>query len=421
MKNPRRTPLVRNTIWTVLMAIGALPAAQAEASNQCPPVSLVKPNTSYSCSFPNMPLYNQLDPNLAFVNVPEATYQVELSEGLVGNIAGLQSGTPAWYFPQSWLPLGPAIGDPDSIGYTYSVTCGGTAEAMAYMAAIDSRSPSNVINPASWTASTFVDATQPGWEYSFPEPLLQTNVAGAAQMDLVGLKRLVNMFSLTNTVPAAGWYPSIGNSYWPYYLSFQPFANDFSQASYYTLTSWNAVEGYSNSASLSTSVLRGVINGGGTGVFHHTQWQVNITPVASPKPPCTVIMSPLGKPVGELCPPQPPPTYDAVTFTQVPESHYLALRGYTDYYDANENLTTSIIYNDPAFGLETTRAFYDVPAGTFDKSGSLPRVVTLPHGASNLVAWAFPGASSNTSTSIFALTNGQVIELSDEAYFIYVN
>jgi hypothetical protein len=376
------------------------------------PLKLAIPvaNSSYTCGFAQMPIYNQLDPNLAYVNVPDYVYTAEVNDG----IAVSSTGNPYY---KSWEPLGPAVGDPGSIGYTFSNTCGAVANAMAYEAALLYRSPSTKVVSGSWTDVDFVQAQKPAGQEAFPNPLYQTNHAGSMQMTLTGLQRLVNMFTKTNAmpVPGGGWFTQIGNSNWPWYLSFAPFVGDLQEvgggagATYETVTSWTAVPGNQPSVSITNQRIENIINAGGTGSLHHSTWTVHITNTKNG----------LGVPT------------QVVTFTNVPESHYVALQGYTLNTDANLKTTMSITYNDPAFGVQSTEPFVDLSSDWYTRTGVVGvRVVELPNNASDLIAWPVnqtfcPIFALNCTPhpalhSVWDLYDGEQIEFGDELYVVYV-
>jgi len=120
-----------------------------------------------ACAFNRLPYYNQLNPNLAFTNVPP-TYPAFSLDGVVGwsSIHGLWMMTLASggldRFYDSWLPYGPVPGDAGAIypQHWFSVLCGPTSQAMLLTAALAAKSPTTFVRPGSWT-SGFVNPSPP--------------------------------------------------------------------------------------------------------------------------------------------------------------------------------------------------------------------------------------------------------------------
>jgi hypothetical protein len=168
----------------------------------CTPPTSVSPGTSFTCGYPDMPLYNQIDPNLAYIKVPSATLALEMTHGTEINTTDNPDDIP---FYDTWLPWGPQKNDPGSIGHSYSITCGQTSMAMAYQTALQHRSVTE-INPGSWTDVYFEGAERPASQAPIATPLVQTNYPGAVQMHVTGLQRLVNTYVATKTDPTFGEY-----------------------------------------------------------------------------------------------------------------------------------------------------------------------------------------------------------------------
>jgi hypothetical protein len=159
--------------------------------------------------------------------------------------------------------------------------------------------------------------------------------------------------------------------------------------------------GSTTSISISNGVMQSLLNSGWTGIFHRTYWTVHLTPTA---------------------------TGDSVTFSKDNYSHYLALDAYTISSDSSGNLTQTITYNNPDEGIQDTRAFVDIPAGTFWRTVdvgivaiSVSRTIELPDGDGSLMAWPAPvSGGAPTLTSIWDLYDGEEIAMVNEISAIYV-
>jgi hypothetical protein len=166
-----------------------------------------------------MPLYSQINPNLAYVSVPEETYEHEahpVTGPMMWDEASkrwavvLHPGTPKQKlnpFYASWLPLGPDPKDPGTLGIFHTMLCGPTSESMALMAAIEAKSATTKIRPGSWVDVSFMKATRPDWQEALPSPLKQDSSTAAPdqlQMTAEEVQRVINMSILQKTDPNGG-------------------------------------------------------------------------------------------------------------------------------------------------------------------------------------------------------------------------
>jgi hypothetical protein len=352
----------------------------------CTPPASVAPGTSFTCGYPSMPLYSQIDPNLAYIQVPSDTLALEAADSTELTPAD----TP---FYDTWLPWGPQKGDPGSIGKNYSITCGQTAMAMAYQTALHHRSVSEIV-PGSWTDVHFEGAQPPAAQAPIATPLVKTNYPGAVQMDVTGLQRLVNMYHKTNTDPLQGVSQ--------HFLTFDWLVDDLSPPALSRV--WSAdpgMPGSTASTSIWNALMQSVLNNGWTAIFHRAYMTVHVTPTD----------------IG-----------DSVTFTKGTESHYLALDAYTISSDASGNVTQTITYNNPEEGIQDTYAFVDIFAGAYSRTvGSGPlaisvmRTIELPDKDGALMAWPDPVSSGYpTLTSVWDLYDGEKIAMVNQISAIYV-
>jgi hypothetical protein len=355
----------------------------------CTPPTSVAPGTSFTCGYPDMPLYNQIDPNLAHIQVPSDTLALEVTHNTEINIVDNPDDA-AFY--NTWLPWGPQKNDPGSIGKSYSITCGQTAMAMAYQAALHYRSVTE-INPGSWTDVYFEGAQRPATQAPIATPLVKTNYPGAVQMGVTGLQRLVNTYHKTNTDPLQGTAQ--------HFLSFDWLVDDLTPAALSAVWSTDsAMPGSTSSISIWNGLMQWLLDHGWTGIFHRAYYTVHVTPTV---------------------------TGDSVTFTKGDESHYLALDAYTISSDASGNVTQTITYNNPDEGIQDTHAFVDILAGTYSRTVggiitmSVTRTIELPDSDGALMAWPAPVSGGYpTLTSIWDLQDGEKIAMVNEMSAIYV-
>ena len=140
-----------------------------------------------SCTFEQMPIYSQTNPNLAYVNRPAWLYNLQpTSNPPQGDI-----------YSQSYLPLGPIPGDPGSIGYWLTALCGPTSGSMVLMAQLNGRSDDVLVK--GWTADAFIDGVPPADQpNAMPSPLVQDNhyspaiTNGSPLMSGADIQRIIN-------------------------------------------------------------------------------------------------------------------------------------------------------------------------------------------------------------------------------------
>lgn len=127
------------------------------------------------CYFTGMPLYNQINPNLAYVDIPLPMFNAEKKPAsgavqwdkeahhwAVVLTSGVKKVLDPFY--ASLLPYGPAAGDAGSIDHWFTALCGPTAGSMVIMAAIEAKGPNVKVKAGSWTEASFLDARKPDWE-----------------------------------------------------------------------------------------------------------------------------------------------------------------------------------------------------------------------------------------------------------------
>src|SRR5262245_53403962 len=153
------------------------------------------------CYFDDMPIYDQTNPNYAYVSVPDSTYcaekyPVHASDFADGKVCsrGIPRTLPRGVtddFYKSWLPWGPLIGDPGSVGSAGSATCAANSDAMIMHSAVNNKSSTTTLvsgtgDIQSWVQDVFLSATRPSEQEEWPNPLINylsnnskfTNVIG---------------------------------------------------------------------------------------------------------------------------------------------------------------------------------------------------------------------------------------------------
>src|SRR5262249_7582610 len=140
------------------------------------------------CYFHDMPIYDQTNPNYAYVSVPDSTYCAEkypvlasdfddgkvCSRGIPRNpTRGATDNT----FYKTWLPWGPVIGDPGSVGSAGSATCAANSIAMIMHSAVNNKSSTTTLvsgtgDIQSWVQDVFLSAVRPPDQEEWPNPLI---------------------------------------------------------------------------------------------------------------------------------------------------------------------------------------------------------------------------------------------------------
>ncbi len=172
-----------------------------------------------ACHFHRMPFYAQTNPNFAHVPLPKALYDADTKK-LTGPIVW-DDATHAYAleldpdtdktldpFYATWLPYGPVSDKDDGyIGYWYTAICSPSAQAMAVMAALATKSAGTKIKPGSWVEQSLVKAERPAEQPALPSPLLRDHTTLAPnqyQMTDVDIQRVVNFAVRQKTSPVAG-------------------------------------------------------------------------------------------------------------------------------------------------------------------------------------------------------------------------
>jgi hypothetical protein len=306
-----------------------------------------------------MPLYDQTNPNFAFVTVPSSTWSSEAQPTwqppLLQSSSEPSCGTtiiPDPYYT-SWLPVGPISGDPGALGcWWYTAICGPTAESMALMAVINGRG--SATSYTGWTQS-FVDASSPTDQVgSVPNPTFipsfSPSVSGTPnRLAMTGsdVQRVILMAIKQGTLPnAGGGMDAILST-----------ASDFTPA---------ATGSWGDANTISDATFSAAINSGSVIVFAIHEYTATITQVSG--------------------------TSDQVTFKFNGGGHILAVNG--------DQLGVLTIY-DPVYAVRETLTMESISTGTFPKQNGGTRTITPPESGLNTAAiWPDPNHPIQTPLDI---------------------
>jgi hypothetical protein len=176
-----------------------------------------------ACDFPEMPRYNQANPNFAFVDVPLSIYSAEQYK-VTGKLVWdkefkhyaveLKNGKLDPFYA-SWLPYGPLTGDDHSLNSQATAICGPTSTSMVLMAQLAAKSATTQVKPGSWTEVSFLQAKKPADQDPIPTPLQHDHntLNGSQQMTAAEIQRVVNVADLDKTDPTHGTYGGLMNAF----------------------------------------------------------------------------------------------------------------------------------------------------------------------------------------------------------------
>jgi hypothetical protein len=363
----------------LLLALLGIAGTAHAVAPQCTMSSNVK-----SCYVPNMPLFDQTNPNFATVPKGATGGPPQTPPTCVYN-GQVYTDT----YINSLLPDGPMTGDPGAIpcmGFV-DVLCGPTSAAMTHSAAIAGRSPTTVLR--GWTASTYYPGTAPLTSLQFtpvapgaggnPRPVMSlgdvnrvaqmtwlrgTGGGAASSLQASDFVTLVNPPSWinTSTVPVTLTNPPPGvtasavqqlierGGGW---LSYSPFPGlPPSEVQIQVAPAATAIHWNSPSAPPPDSQgLTGLVDEGYSLVIALEQSSVLVTPTA---------------------------TGDQLSFSGQTNGHIMAVNGYVQ---VNPN-TVYLSINDPWFAVREYITLPGITDGTYTQNGSTRQVSTgAPSGA----------------------------------------
>jgi hypothetical protein len=244
----------------VMVRPGGSPAPRTPISKQfAPPVRLGPAfacTGSDSCTFNQMPLYNQANPNFAWINSPgwrlPGTATWDASKGI---FLMLVDNTAPDRFYGSWMPFGPTPGEAGYIGYWFTALCGPTAESMVLMAALSAKHSYTQVIRGSWMDTSFIHPSIPlgqtvvpvtmspvpprpatgngpsealdasGQPLTFPAKLkIDHNTLAPNNQQMTGeeIQRVINMALLQGTDPAHGGSFGAIIDYWHHFQYVNP-------------------------------------------------------------------------------------------------------------------------------------------------------------------------------------------------------
>jgi len=176
---PEPVPITRSS---------STPIAYLSSSKASPVTTTGTVRMIQQCYFDDMPIYDQTNPNYAYVSVPDSTYCAEKNpvlESYFGDQGICDNGVPRVptslgpkkEFYKTWLPHGPVTGDPGSVGNSGSSTCAANSDAMVMHAVVDNMDSSTTLvqgtgDIKSWVHDVFLAATKPAEQEEWPSPLV---------------------------------------------------------------------------------------------------------------------------------------------------------------------------------------------------------------------------------------------------------
>jgi len=362
---------------------------------------LIRPiHGSYDyCAFSAMPLFDQTNPNLAFINVPEAPVGQTISPTdsvCTVSYDHYHSEYPASYptyncekypapdhymenhqpqpnpYTKSWLPWGPFLGDSGSLPWkrknSYgSATCGPTSETMALTAAIAYKDPATQIVPNSWTDVNFTQAQKPAFQNDWPSPLLASstssdpnngaNARSGYQMTQQELQRLVNFALLQETDPTNGGGCD----------AIESLVNDFTSPNDATKVyeMYDAID-QGKSVNINNAHVIKLIKDGFVTVIAMHYYTVHIENVGGS------------------------PLHQQITLTLQPGGHILAVEGYSQLNDQ-----AFLIIHDPFYGIRRMESLPELSAGSVIGTPPSPTAAQAQVGAISVTSPSSAGDTTN--------------------------
>jgi|GEM_PF-7077249 len=421
---PEPVPIKRSTVTS----IGSL-SSQVSTATPVETVRMVQ-----QCYSDSMPIYDQTNPNFAYVSVPDSTYCAEknpLLQNYFGDQGICDGGTPRVPDPavikknfyKTWLPWGPLAGDPDSLGNSGSATCAANSGAMVMHALVDNKDASTTLvqgtgDVKSWVHDVFLTASKPAEQENWPDPLITYSSNNTTYVSTFGdqnaarrdpyrmtatdLQQVVNMGSYLGTDPTYmtenfwGWFD--------FYENFQPLAQTFytQQTSVETFRSY-LKQGYTGIIGIGPVTVHISYSRGGTE-------KVTLEPGSGGH-----IMAIQG--------------FSSVADYKATACNYNPITGKTrclyDMVPGTESFNLSI--NDPWFANRRTVPITTLKAGTNERSvrgGTQVREVDFgltDEGAPNytgddhvtpaaeIALWPFDTTNTLAPFDVWSLTDGQVI------------
>jgi len=381
--NTLRAEVYMNTTGRNLDADGAVIPFLCSNCQLAPPPPICDTATD-SCAFSDMPLYDQTNPNFAFVTVPASIWQQESQPNASPPLSpvsnSLQAGTACAVlnpYYTSWLPLGPMSGDPGALapgdgcyGWSFTDLCGPSAESMALVAAAGYKGVKTTVS--GWTQN-FLSAIAPSGQVGFipnpsilpvlpaptvPSSFAVTGTPNRAVMNGADVQRVINMAVAQGTLPNSGGQMD----------QILSTANDFSPS---------ATGSSGNASAISNATFTSALESGFVIVFCIHDYTAHLTTSG---------------------------LTTTVSFTSNGGGHILAVNG--------EQSGTLVVY-DPVYAQEEMLNMSSISAGTFTQVlGRIrdTRIIQAPESGLNTVA-VWP--ESGVSTAPFDLVDGQVITFID--------
>jgi hypothetical protein len=327
-----------------------------------------------------MPAYDQTNPNFAAYFAPsrftgEYVPPTPPSTTPTLPIANVLCGSPPCVNPydQSWLPFGPIPGDTRSLGYWFSATCCPTAEAMALVGAINSKSAGttyqgwtrdfhNGVAPAASTTG-LVDQVGPIFPF-IPDP--------RQHMQPIDLQRVMSTALKQGTLPNAG-----GGA--DYIVSR---GADFTPAG-------SGTNGGADTVSNGTFIS--LMSGGSVVVFGIHDYTAHVST-------------------------QPRAPFDAsMTFTFNGGGHCMVFKGYSTSLIA---FLPRLEVIDPVYGVTEWISITTIATGNLQQPMPVRKLnVTLPNGWKSVGIWP---DSAHPVASAWDIQDGQTVTFIDEYHTLNV-
>jgi len=367
--------------WAVCLLCLVVTIASAAYAGH-PRCSLMLGTNQKACWF-EMPNYDQNNPNFAAYISP-STFKRE-----TGPVANVVCGVVNNPFDQSWLPYGPMIGDDHSLwtescSYGISEICCPTAEAMALMGAIASKSASTSIS--GWTNRFYAGQTPDAYNASVglmnqigpifpfvPDPRLH--------MELTDIQRVIDMALEQHTMPNAGGDED--------YIT--KVEKDFSPAA----IGKDFGMGFADPSDISNATFIADLEAGAVIVIALHYWTANIKRTGS--------------------------NSSEITFTSNTGGHCITVRGFSVMPISDRsgsNVSQGIDTIDPDGGFYRWVSIVKLANGNYTR-GPASRKLTLPEGWTSVGVWP-EGDPKNAVNSVWDITDKKQIRFIDEYHTLKV-
>jgi hypothetical protein len=329
-----------------------------------------------SCWF-QMPSYDQTNPNFAAYLTP-STFVNETNNGntLVPNAFSGAAGNCPNPFDMSWLPYGPIPGDPYAVSGSgwFTAICCPTAESMALMGAIASKSTTTKINAGSWTAR-FKAAHAPAAPVGLANqsgPIFPFVPDPRQHMHVADIQRVIDMALVQGTMPNAGG------------------AEDY------------------------ITTIGGDFTPPGTGSNGLTDNISNATFIAEIKAGTVVVIA-IHYYTAHVTGSGP---YN-ITFSSDPGGHCLAVEGFSSIRvlgPPRNFVSVALNIIDPVYGVTDRIDIVNLANGTYTRAGA-SRTLTLPNGWTSVGVWP---DSANPVNSVWDIADQEQITFIDEYHTLNV-